>query len=86
MRMRSRLPLILVSVLAAGLGACAGPRAPLTATPNGYTVAIDDDVDELAEATGKAQIHCAQYGRAARLDTIGEIDGKRIASFSCTEN
>lgn len=86
MRLRSSLPLILIPVLAVGLGACAGSRPPLTATPNGYTVAIDDDVDELAKATEKAQIHCAQYSRAARLDTIGEIDGKRIASFSCTSN
>lgn len=81
-------PLATLSLIlaAAGLSACAGSRAPLTATPNGYTVAIDDDVDQLAQATEKAQIHCAQYSRAARLDTIGEIDGKRIASFSCTSN
>ncbi|MCF4167096.1 hypothetical protein L2U69_15700 [Zavarzinia compransoris] len=66
-----------------GLSACASDPAPLTATPQAYVVTIDDDIDELNEANEEARLHCAQYGRAAILDAVGEIDGERIASFSC---
>ncbi len=85
--MRSRALLLAPLALSAALLAgCGGKPPPLTATPQGYVVTIDDDVDDLADATEKAQIHCAQYGRAARLDNVGEIDGKRLASFSCLAN
>lgn len=76
-------PLALVT---AGLAGCGGESPPLTATPSGYVVTIDDDVDDLVAATEKAQLHCAQYSRAARLNTVGEIDGDRIASFECVAN
>ena len=81
--MRSRALLLAPFVLLAG---CAGKPPPLAATPQSYVVTIDDDVDELADATQKAQVHCAQYSRGSRLVSLGEIDGKRLASFECVSN
>jgi hypothetical protein len=82
--MRSRLLLLAPFVL---LAACGGGKPPpMAATQQSYVVTIDDDVDELAEATQQAQVHCAQFGRGTRLASVGEIDGERLASFECVAN
>ncbi|RJF94658.1 hypothetical protein D3874_02195 [Oleomonas cavernae] len=74
------------AVSAVVLAGCGGKPPPMAATPQSYVVTIDDDVDELAEATKQAQVHCAQFSRGTRLVSVGEIDGKRLVSFECVAN
>ena len=51
----------------------------------GVALVVDDDED-LARATREASDYCEDFDRVAVLQSVGEIDGRRIATFNCVRS
>jgi hypothetical protein len=80
------IPLVIVLGLAGG---CSTVRditgqedyVVTSATPASITIEFEEA--ELAKAQGRADAHCRQYSRTARMQTVSPADGDSVAVFNC---
>ena len=56
---------------------CAGSRG------GGVAPLVDDDDDDLGRATREAGAFCDDYDRIAVLQSVSELDHRRVAAFNC---
>lgn len=49
----------------------------------GVAVFVDEDDDDLRDAMREAEAYCEDFDRIAVLQSVGEIDDRRIATFAC---
>jgi hypothetical protein len=49
----------------------------------GVALVVDDDDEDLARATREAGDYCDDFDRIAVLQSVGEVDERRVAAFNC---
>jgi hypothetical protein len=49
----------------------------------GVAVFVGDDDEDVRRASREAEDYCGELDRVAVLQSVGEIDGRRIAAFNC---
>ena len=49
----------------------------------GVALFVGDDDDDVRRAAREAEGYCGEVDRTAVLQSVGEIDGRRVAAFNC---
>lgn len=49
----------------------------------GVALFVGDDDDDVRRASREAESYCGEFDRVAVLQSVGEIDRRRIATFNC---
>jgi hypothetical protein len=75
-----RFGIVLVA-LAVALGACAGPWPIMTGNDTGGIISWSPATE--AEARAMAGNHCSQYGRVARITSVGRREYGDYIGFAC---
>lgn len=74
--------LALISLIFA-LAACGANTKVVNDTSDNVTIRMDDDLDSLNEATAKANSACAKKGKMARFQNVADVEGEKVAIYSC---
>lgn len=65
------------------LAACGPDTKVVNDTADNVTIRMDDDLDSLNEATAKANSACAKKGKLARFQNVADVEGEKVAIYSC---
>jgi hypothetical protein len=49
----------------------------------GVALFVGDDDDDVRRASREAEGYCGEFDRVAVLQSVGAIDGRRVAAFNC---
>jgi hypothetical protein len=49
----------------------------------GVAVFVGDDDEDIRQASREAEVYCDEADRVAVLQSVGEIDDRRVAAFNC---